>query len=142
MKLNLKERGIIIYTLLWKYDSFKNLQLKELIESKIKFSTEEENNIRQYDDGTGATITEFNSNLDLETETEYPLTEEEIIYLAGKIMFINQNNRLDANGMSLYTKIENVYAQILAEQDCVRIGPWEYLPREQYEKTHNIDNNG
>ena len=42
MELNLKERAIIIYNLLWKYDSFKNLQLKESIESKIKFSTEEE----------------------------------------------------------------------------------------------------
>ena len=37
MELNLKERAIIIYNLLWKYDSYVNLQTKESINKKLTY---------------------------------------------------------------------------------------------------------
>ena len=53
-------------------------------------------------------------------------TENEIIYLADKIMVLNATNRLNDEGMSMYEKIENIYSQIQAEKGFTKIGPWQY----------------
>lgn len=126
MELNLKERAIIIYNLLWKYDSYTNLQTKESIEKKVDFTKEELEGISQYTGIDGNIYTRFDDTLDLESTQNYEFTEDEIIYLANKIMFLNANNKLNDEGMSMYTKIENIYSQIQAEKGFTKIGPWQY----------------
>ena len=114
MELNLKERAIIIYNLLWKYDSYVNLQTKESIKQKVDFTEEELEGISQYTGVDGNVYTQFSGVLDLETTQNYEFTENEIIYLADKIMVLNATNRLNDEGMSMYEKIENIYSQIQA----------------------------
>ena len=126
MELNLKERAIIIYNLLWKYDSYVNLQTKESIKQKVDFTEEELEGISQYTGVDGNVYTQFSGALDLETTQNYEFTENEIIYLADKIMVINATNRLNDEGMSMYEKIENIYSQIQAEKGFTKIGPWQY----------------
>ena len=116
MELNLKERAIIIYNLLWKYDSYVNLQTKESIKQKVDFTEEELEGISQYTGVDGNVYTQFSGALDLETTQNYEFTENEIIYLADKIMVLNATNRLNDEGMSMYEKIENIYSQIQAEK--------------------------
>ena len=106
MELNLKERAIIIYNLLWKYDSYVNLQTKESIKQKVDFTEEELEGISQYTGVDGNVYTQFSGALDLETTQNYEFTENEIIYLADKIMVLNATNRLNDEGMSMYEKIE------------------------------------
>ena len=67
MELNLKERAIIIYNLLWKYDSYVNLQTKESIKQKVDFTEEELEGISQYTGVDGNVYTQFSGALDLET---------------------------------------------------------------------------
>lgn len=126
MELNLKERAIIIYNLLWKYDSYVNLQTKESIKQKVDFTEEELEGIGQYTGVDGNVYTQFSDALDLETTQNYEFTENEIIYLADKIMVLNATNRLNDEGMSMYEKIENIYSQIQAEKGFTKIGPWQY----------------
>ena len=126
MELNLKERAIIIYNLLWKYDSYVNLQTKESIKQKVDFTEEELEGISQYTGVDGNIYTQFSGALDLETTQNYEFTENEIIYLADKIMVLNPTNRLNDEGMSMYAKIENIYSQIQAEKGFTEIGPWQY----------------
>lgn len=127
MTLNLKERAIIIYNLLWKYDSYKNLQLKESIKNKIYFTENELSGITLANGFDNMPYAEFNSDLDLVTEKEYSFTEEEIIYLAEKIMVLNQNNRLNEDGMTFYNKIENAFSQLQEARGFIRIEPWYYI---------------
>lgn len=105
MELNLKERAIIIYNLLWKYDSYVNLQTKESIKQKVDFTEEELEGISQYTGVDGNVYTQFSGALDLETTQNYEFTENEIIYLADKIMVLNATNRLNDEGMSMYEKL-------------------------------------
>ena len=126
MELNLKEKAIIIYNLLWKYDSYVNLQTKESIKQKVDFTEEELEGISQYTGVDGNVYTQFSGALDLETTQNYEFTENEIIYLADKIMVLNATNRLNDEGMSMYEKIENIYSQIQAEKGFKKIGPWQY----------------
>ena len=121
MELNLKERAIIIYNLLWKYDSYVNLQTKESIKQKVDFTEEELEGISQYTGVDGNVYTQFSGALDLETTQNYEFTENEIIYLADKIMVLNATNRLNDEGMSMYEKIENIYSQIQAEKGVTKI---------------------
>lgn len=131
MELNIKERAVIIYNLLWKYDSYTNLQLKESIKSKIDFTDEERSKMTQYVGVDGNSYTQFDESLNLEATRDYEFTEDEILYLADKIIFLNASNRLNEDGMSMYTKVENIYSQIKEEQGFVRIGPWKYIGKSE-----------
>lgn len=133
MKLNLKERAIIEYNLLWKYDSYTNLLLKESIHSKIEFTQKEMEGISQHIGVDGNTYTEFSNILDLNAEADYIFTTEEILYLADKIMVLDLNHRLNSDGMSFYNKIEEIYTQLQAENGYTKVGPWQYINTDEVE---------
>ena len=130
MVLNLKERAIIIYNLLWKYDSYKNLQLKESIKNKIYFTDKEIPEITFATDYNNMSYAEFSSNADLKTEKDYLFTDAEINYLAEKIMILNQNQRLNGDGLTLYDKIENAFSQLQEAKGFIRTEPWYYIKPE------------
>lgn len=131
MKLSIKDRAIIIYTLLWKNDSYCNLLNKETISNKIYFKSDELSKITINKGNNGIESATFDPSLDITAEQEYELTQDEISYLASKIIELDRRNDLIDDGIRLYTKVEEAYTKIKEEQGFIRTAPWQYKLVEQ-----------
>jgi len=89
MELTLKDRVLILNTVLPQFDTRKNMELKVSIDSKIAISEVDQKRIVIKDMGSG----------------EISLTDEELAYLKSRVEFIDRNGMFSEFTMPTYVKI-------------------------------------
>ena len=105
MKLTLKDRVLILNTVLPQFDTRKNMELKISIDGKIAVSEAEQQRIVVKDMGGGQFNIGFTDAEAITAETEVELTDEELAYLKQRVNFIDRNGMFSAFTMPTYVKI-------------------------------------
>nr|DAL29361.1 MAG TPA_asm: hypothetical protein [Caudoviricetes sp.] len=105
MKLTLKDRVLILNTVLPKFDTRKNMELKISVDGKISISEADQKRIViKYLGGEEINIG-FTDAAAITDTVEIPLTDEELAYLKNRVEFIDRNGMFSEFTMSTYTKI-------------------------------------
>lgn len=107
MKLNLKDRVLILNSVLPPHDSRRGIELKNSIGKKIKLSLEESEVIVLTNIGNDQYELSFKPNelIDHREEKFFPLTHEELMYLKEKVDFIDRDGRFTDFTLQTYSKI-------------------------------------
>ena len=107
MKLNLKDRVLILKSVLPPYDNRRGIELKNSIESKIKLSLEESEVIVMTNMGYDLYELSFkpNEHIDYKEEKEFSITDEELKYLKEKVDFLDRDGRFSDFTLQTYSKI-------------------------------------
>ena len=99
MELTLKDRVLILNTVLPQFDTRKNMELKVSIDSKIAISEVDQKRIVIKDMGSGQI------NIGFTDTVEISLTDEELAYLKSRVEFIDRNGMFSEFTMPTYVKI-------------------------------------
>lgn len=105
MKLTLKDRVLILNTVLPQFDTRKNMELKMSIDGKITISDDEQKRIVIKDLGGGQFNIGFTDADAITAETDVSLTDAELDYLKRRVDFIDRNGMFSAFTMPTYVKI-------------------------------------
>lgn len=105
MKLTLKDRVLILNTVLPQYDTLKNMKLKISIDSKISIQEADQKRIVIKDLGGGQINIGFTDANAITELSDISLTDEELIYLKSRVEFIDLNGMFSEFTMSTYEKI-------------------------------------
>ena len=105
MNLTLKDRVLILNTVLPQFDTRKNMELKVSIDSKIAISEVDQKRIVIKDMGSGQINIGF-TDAEAITETTYiAFSDEELQYLNHRVDFIDRNGMFSEFTMPTYVKI-------------------------------------
>lgn len=107
MELTLKDRVLILNTVLPQFDTRKNMELKVSIDSKIAISEVDQKRIVIKDMGSGQINIGFTDAAAITETTDIALTDEELRYLKQRVDFIDRNGMFSEFTMSTYTKIQD-----------------------------------
>lgn len=107
MKLTLKDRVLILNTVLPRFDTLKNMKLKISIDRKIAIQEVDQKRIVIKDLGSGQINIGFTDATAITDTTDILLTDEELMYLKNRIDFIDRNGMFSEFTMSTYEKILN-----------------------------------
>ena len=107
MELTLKDRVLILNTVLPQFDTRKNMELKVSIDSKIAISDVDQKRIVIKDMGSGQINIGFTDAAAITETTDIALTDEELQYLKQRVDFIDRNGMFSEFTMSTYTKIQD-----------------------------------
>ena len=107
MELTLKDRVLILNTVLPQFDTRKNMELKVSIDSKIAISEVDQKRIVIKDMGSGQINIGFTDAAAITETTDIALTDEELQYLKQRVDFIDRNGMFSEFTMSTYTKIQD-----------------------------------
>ena len=107
MELTLKDRVLILNTVLPQFDTRKNMELKVSIDSKIAISEVDQKRIVIKDMGSGQINIGFTDAAAITETTDIALTDEELQYLKQRVDFIDLNGMFSEFTMSTYTKIQD-----------------------------------
>lgn len=111
MKLTLKDRVLILNTVLPQFDTRKNMELKIAIDGKMAISETDQKRIVIKDLGGGQINIGFTDANAISDTTEIELTDEELAYLKQRVNFIDQNGMFSEFTMPTYVKVlDAVYA--------------------------------
>ena len=91
MELTLKDRVLILNTVLPQFDTRKNMELKVSIDSKIAISEVDQKRIVIKDMGSGQINIGFTDAASITDTVEISLTDEELAYLKSRVEFIDRN---------------------------------------------------
>lgn len=107
MKLNLKDRVLILKSVLPPYDSRRGIELKNSIERKIKLSSEEADVAVLTNKGYDQYELSFKVNdlVNPREEKDFSLTDEELKYLKEKVDFLDRDGRFSDYTLQTYSKI-------------------------------------
>ena len=105
MRLTLKDRMLILNTVLPQYDTRKNMGLRISIAGKIAISEEERKRVVVNDAGGGQVTIGFTDAEAITATTEVALTDEELAYLKARVDFIDRNGMFSEFTMPTYVKI-------------------------------------
>jgi hypothetical protein len=105
LNLNLKDRLIILKSLLPQFDTRQNIRLKNSIATKIQLSTAEESLAICTNAGNNQYEIEFKSVDAISATTDVHFTDEELLYLKQRIEFVDQNGMFSADTIDTYDKI-------------------------------------
>lgn len=105
MNLTLKDRVLILNTVLPQFDTLKNIELKISINKKIAISAIDQKRIVVNDSGSGLIDIGFTDADAVSQETNICLTNEELIYLKEKVDQIDRNGMFSESTMPTYMKI-------------------------------------
>lgn len=105
MELTLKDRVLILNTVLPKFDTRKNMELKISIDGKISISeTDQKRIVIKYLGGEEINIG-FTDAAAITATTDVALTDEELAYLKSRVEFIDRNGMFSEFTMPTYVKI-------------------------------------
>lgn len=109
MKLNLKDRVLILKSLLPEYDTKTGIEISSSIKEKLKFNEDEENTVSLVDMGNGQFQVLFRteSDVDFTEELEFVFTIEELDYMKEKVEFLDSTGRFSEYTYNTYVKILN-----------------------------------
>ena len=105
MELTLKDRVLILNTVLQQFDTRKNMELKVSIDSKIAISEVDQKRIVIKDMGSGQINIGFTDAAAITETTDIALTDEELQYLKQRVDFIDRNGMFSEFTMPTYVKI-------------------------------------
>ena len=105
MNLTLKDRVLILNTVLPQFDTRKNMELKVSIDSKIAISEVDQKRIVIKDMGSGQIDIGFTDAAAITETTDIVLTDEELQYLKQRVDFIDRNGMFSEFTMPTYVKI-------------------------------------
>ena len=105
MELTLKDRVLILNTVLPQFDTRKNMELKVSIDSKIAISEVDQKRIVIKDMGSGQINIGFTDAAAITETTDIALTDEEPQYLKQRVDFIDRNGMFSEFTMPTYVKI-------------------------------------
>ena len=105
MNLTLKDRVLILNTVLPQFDTRKNMELKVSIDSKIAISEVDQKRIVIKDMGSGQINIGFTDAAAIMETTDIVLTDEELQYLKQRVDFIDRNGMFSEFTMPTYVKI-------------------------------------
>ena len=105
MELTLKDRVLILNTVLPQFDTRKNMELKVSIDSKIAISEVDQKRIVIKDMGSGQINIGFTDAAAITETTDIALTDEELQYLKQRVDFIVRNGMFSEFTMPTYVKI-------------------------------------
>lgn len=105
MNLTLKDRVLILNTVLPQFDTRKNMKLKVSIDSKIAISEVDQKRIVIKDMGSGQINIGFTDAAAITETTDIALTDEELQYLKQRVDFIDRNGMFSEFTMPTYVKI-------------------------------------
>mgnify|MGYP006874901776 FL=1 len=105
MELTLKDRVLILNTVLPQFDTRKNMELKVSIDSKIAISEVDQKRIVIKDMGSGQINIGFTDAAAITETTDIALTDEELQYLKQRVDFIARNGMFSEFTMATYVKI-------------------------------------
>ena len=105
MNLTLKDRVLILNTVLPQFDTRKNMELKVSIDSKIAISEVDQKRIVVKDLGGGKINIGFTDAAAITETTDIDLTDEELTYLKQRVEFIDRNGMFSEFTMPTYVKI-------------------------------------
>lgn len=105
MNLTLKDRVLILNTVLPQFDTRKNMELKVSIDSKIAISEVDQKRIVIKDMGSGQINIGFTDAAAITETTDIALTDEELQYLKQRVDFIDRYGMFSEFTMPTYVKI-------------------------------------
>ena len=105
MELTLKDRVLILNTVLPQFDTRKNMELKVSIDSKIAISEVDQKRIVIKDMGSGQINIGFTDAAAIMETTDIVLPDEELQYLKQRVDFIDRNGMFSEFTMPTYVKI-------------------------------------
>lgn len=105
MRLTLKDRVIIIKTVLPVFDTRKGMELAISIEGKIRLEERESENVSAVPVGNGQFDVYFKTESAMTSEKDINFSDEELIYLKEKVDFIDRDGRFSVFTIPTYTKI-------------------------------------
>lgn len=105
MRLTLKDRVIIIKTVLPVFDTRRGMELAISIEGKIRLEERESENVSAVPVGNGQFDVYFKTESAMTSEKDINFSDEELIYLKEKVDFIDRDGRFSAFTIPTYTKI-------------------------------------
>ena len=105
MELTLKDRVLILNTVLPQFDTRKNMELKVSIDSKIAISEVDQKRIVIKDMGSGQINIGFTDAAAITETTDIALPDEELQYLKQRVDFIDRNGMFSEFTMPTYVKI-------------------------------------
>lgn len=105
MKLTLKDRVLILNSILPQFDTMANMKLKIHISEKVKITPDEQSNIVMKDAGQGQIEIGFKTIDAQSKEREFEMSNEELIYLKSRVEFIDRNGMISAETIDSYSKI-------------------------------------
>ena len=117
MKLALKDRVLILKSVLPPYDSRRGIELKKSIEKKIKLSAEESDVVVLTNAGYDQYELSFKENdlFDYKEERNFDITDEELSYLKEKVDFLDKDGRFSDYTLQTYSKIADEPLSVPAE---------------------------
>ena len=101
----MKDRVLILNTVLPQFDTRKNMELKVSIDSKIAISEVDQKRIVIKDMGSGQINIGFTDAAAITETTDTVLTDEELQYLKQRVDFIDRNGMFSEFTMPTYVKI-------------------------------------
>lgn len=105
MKLTLKDRVLILNTVLPQFDTLKNMKLKIAIDRKIAIPEADQKRVVIKDLGGGQINIGFTDPDAITDTTDIALTDEELTYLKNRVEFIDMNGMFSEFTLSTYEKI-------------------------------------
>lgn len=118
MKLTLKDRVLILKSVLPLYDSRRGIELKNSIEKKLKLSTDEADVAVLTNKGYDQYELSFKENdlVNPREEKDFSLTDEELQYLKEKVDFLDRDGRFSDYTLQTYSKIADEPLQVPVEE--------------------------
>lgn len=105
MKLTLRDRVLILNSVLPQFDTRKNMTLKIAINNKIALTTEEQSNVVCSPVGGGQVEISFKTVDAITGVLPFEFTDEELMYLKQRVDFIDRNGMFSAETIESYMKI-------------------------------------
>lgn len=107
MKFTLKDRVLILKSVLPPYDSRRGIELKNSIEKKLKLSADEADVAVVTNKGYDQYELSFKVNdlINPREEKDFLLTDEELQYLKEKVDFLDRDGRFSDYTLQTYSKI-------------------------------------
>jgi hypothetical protein len=104
MELNLKDRLIVLKSLLPQFDTRSNIKLKNSICEKIQLSAAEESLVIYTNVGNNQYEIGFKTVDAITAVTAINFSDEELAYLKSKIEYVDQNGMFSADTIDTYER--------------------------------------
>lgn len=108
MKLTVKDRVLILNSVLPQFDTRNNTVLKIAIDGKIALTTTEQANVVCSNLGGNQVEISFKTADAITGTLTFEFTDEELMYLKQRVDFIDRNGMFSAETMPTYMKILDV----------------------------------
>jgi len=105
MKLTLKDRVLLLNTVLPKYDSREGLKLSLTITTLLKATTEENEQIVINSLGNGQVEVAFKTVDAITEEKEFVLSDDMLLYLKQRVNFLDRQGMFSSDTIETYDKI-------------------------------------